>query len=118
MVTIPKKSNPIKMDSVSDSDYLFTDLTFNETRVNSSYGFSLNANNSKSENDNGLSLNYSEYIVPPEKDGSPFVACASILFKSDLKVKKHFHFKLTESPSIMSMCGNFRSFLKYCTVMV
>ena len=30
--------------------------------------------------------NYSEYIVPPEKEGSPYAACASIVFKSDLKV--------------------------------
>jgi len=31
-------------------------------------------------------LNYSEYIVPPEKEGSPFEDCASIVLKSDLKV--------------------------------
>ena len=33
-----------------------------------------------------VSSNYSEYIVPPEKEGSPYASCASILFKSDLKV--------------------------------
>jgi hypothetical protein len=32
--------------------------------------------------------NESEYIFPPEKEGSPFVDCASIVLKSDLKVKQ------------------------------
>ena len=72
------------MDSLSDNEYAFTDLSNNETKVNSSYGYSLQNN---SESENSLSFNYSEYIVPPEKEGSPFAACASILFKSDLKVK-------------------------------
>jgi len=36
--------------------------------------------------DERVELNYSEYIVPPEKEGSPFEDCASIVLKSDLKV--------------------------------
>jgi hypothetical protein len=38
--------------------------------------------------DQGLELNFSEYIVPPEKEGSPYGDCASIVLKSDLKVSK------------------------------
>ena len=76
------------MDSLSDNEYAFTDLSNNLTNVNSSYGYNSLHNNNNSESENSLSFNYSEYIVPPEKEGSPFAACASILFKSDLKVKK------------------------------
>ncbi len=31
--------------------------------------------------------NFSEFIFPPEKEGSPYLECASIVWKSDLKVK-------------------------------
>ena len=37
-----------------------------------------------------LSGNSSEFIFPPEKEGSAFAACASIVLKSDLKVSKRF----------------------------
>lgn len=37
--------------------------------------------------DQGVELNFSEYIVPPEKEGSPYGDCASIVLKSDLKVR-------------------------------
>jgi len=34
--------------------------------------------------------NFSEFIFPPEKEGSPYIECASIVWKSDLKVINHY----------------------------
>ena len=76
------------MDSIEDSDFSLSQLSSNSSdfflsNVTSTFGGNL----SNSSNDNiSVPFNYSEYIVPPEKEGSPYAACASIVLKSDLKV--------------------------------
>ena len=37
--------------------------------------------------ESGKAENESEYMFEPEKEGSPFAECVSILLKSDIKVR-------------------------------
>jgi len=75
------------MDSIEDSDFSLSQLSSNSSDFFLSNVTSTFGDNLSNSNDNiSVPFNYSEYIVPPEKEGSPYAACASIVLKSDLKV--------------------------------
>jgi hypothetical protein len=80
------------MDYIEDDNSIFSsnssDLFLSNSTFDNNNTIYNNNNSSNISNNSNISFNFSEYIVPPEKEGSPFAACASIVFKSDLKVKK------------------------------
>ena len=62
-----------------DEDSIFDILDFRPAK-NSNATFNL------TDDSDPAAGNFSDFIFPPEKEGSPYLECASIVWKSDLKV--------------------------------
>ncbi len=94
------------MDSMDDSDFALSQFSSNSSdfflsNMTSTFG----SGNMSNSNDNiSVPYNYSEYIVPPEKEGSPYAACASIVLKSDLKVTNDPRVK--SKSKLLSFCSS------------